>query len=328
MCPSNRSLIENHNLDDTPLSISVQSYFANANKGLVEDPDGKPVLELGVMTFNHSNSCFLEKGEIDSLFDIHIGFREKLQNDNKFIKIEEKKGELWITSNCPITRKTIETGNKIGYKHGDSIKLDKSSIYIIADSVFFSLIRYISKGRIRAIPVETSNSPEQILKQSEALDLKIETKNCTKNISLFSGKGIENNPKIILCDGITIELFFGAKTLILPFSLHLLDFKIKRYKGSKTPSQFQSNVVIEDFEYNIKKTYSIYMNHILKYRGYRIYQYSFHKDEKGTIFFVSRDPGTPVTYKGFILLLVVIILSLFHTKSRIWQLEIDIRKLV
>jgi cytochrome c-type biogenesis protein CcsB len=119
---------------------------------------------------------------------------------------------------------------------------------------------------------------------------------------------------------------FGDKPFHLPFSLRLVDFKIERDKDSQEPSQFRSDVVIEDPDRNIEKPYSIYMNHILRYRGYRVYQYSYDEDEKGTIFLVSRDPGTPLAYAGFFLLIIEIALAFFLPKSRIRELENDIRK--
>jgi cytochrome c-type biogenesis protein CcsB len=118
---------------------------------------------------------------------------------------------------------------------------------------------------------------------------------------------------------------FEDKPFQLPFSLHLSDFRIERYKDSGEPSQFISDVVIKDTEHNIEKPYSIYMNHILRYRGYRIYQYSFDEDEKGSIFFVSRDPGILVAYAGFFLLIGVIALVFFHPKGRIREIETEIR---
>ncbi len=119
---------------------------------------------------------------------------------------------------------------------------------------------------------------------------------------------------------------FVDKPFQLPFSLHLSDFRIERYENSEEPSQFISNLVIKDPEHNIEKPYSIYMNHILKYRGYRFYQYSFDEDEKGSILFVSRDSGIPVAYAGFLLLIGVIALAFFHPKGRIREIETDIGK--
>ncbi len=127
-------------------------------------------------------------------------------------------------------------------------------------------------------------------------------------------------------EGETSNQFIGAKPFKLPFSLQLSDFSIERYKNSEAPSQFISDVVIKDPERNIDKSYSIYMNHILRYRGYRVYQYSFDEDEKGSVFFVSRDPGIPVAYAGFFLLVGVIALAFFHPKGRIRELETEVRR--
>ena len=127
-------------------------------------------------------------------------------------------------------------------------------------------------------------------------------------------------------EGETSNQFIGVKPFKLPFSLKLSDFRIERYKDSEAPSQFISNVVIKDPEHNIDKAYSIYMNHILRYRGYRVYQYSFDEDEKGSVFFVSRDPGAPVAYAGFFLLIGVIACAFFHPKGKIRKLETGIRK--
>jgi hypothetical protein len=121
---------------------------------------------------------------------------------------------------------------------------------------------------------------------------------------------------------------FGAKPFNLPFSLRLVDFRIEHYKNSQKPSQFYSDVMIEDPDHNIEKPYSIYMNHILRYRGYRVYQYSFDWDEKGSVLLITRDPGTPVMYVGFFLLFIVIALAFSHPRSRIRQLETEIRESV
>ena len=58
------------------------------------------------------------------------------------------------------------------------------------------------------------------------------------------------------------------------------------------------------------------MNNILKYKGYRFYQSSFDRDEKGTVLSVNHDlAGMLVTYTGYSLLFIFIILSLLNKKS-------------
>ena len=163
-------------------------------------------------------------------------------------------------------------------------------------------------------------------KSAEAIEVTVETGVCSRSLILFAGKEIEDRPVVIQCDEVEIELSLGPKPFHLPFSVYLEDFRVERYKDSQEPSQFHSDVVIRDTQHGLKKPYSIYMNHILRYRGYRLYQYSFDRDEKGTVFLVTRDPGTPVAYAGFFLFIVTISLAFFHPKSRIRELESQIRK--
>jgi cytochrome c-type biogenesis protein CcsB len=75
-------------------------------------------------------------------------------------------------------------------------------------------------------------------------------------------------------------------------------------------------VILIDASENIEKPFMIFMNNILKYKGYRFYQSSYDPDEKGTILSVNHDRvGMVVTYTGYALLFLFIILSLINRKS-------------
>ncbi|HOU96273.1 MAG TPA: cytochrome c biogenesis protein CcsA [Bacteroidales bacterium] len=125
----------------------------------------------------------------------------------------------------------------------------------------------------------------------------------------------------------TIELSYGSKIIALPFSLKLNDFILERYPGSNTPSGYKSDIVLEDHEAGVVKPFMIFMNNVLKYKGYRFYQASYDQDEKGTILSVNHDPaGMYVTYTGYGLLFLFIILSLINPNSlfkkasiRLWK---------
>lgn len=329
LSPLGKPFIKEIKLDTIPISIHVKRHFVNAEKNIVADTEGIPVLEIAVLKNNYLSpvSCFLEKGEIDSLFGIYFGFKDNVRNRDAFIQFDDRGDEIWVSSNRPVVKREINSGKKLNLKPGVSTNLSNSYIYRI-DSVSFVLSRYIPKGRILAVPRDVSQYDKGNSKTSEALELNIGIGSLQSSISLFSGKELQDNPKFIEHNGIEIEFRFGAKPYSLPFNIHLADFSIEHYKNSQEPSQFRSDVVIKDPEKNLRETYSIYMNHILRYRGYRIYQYSFNKDEKGSVFFVSRDPGSQVAYTGFFLLIGVVLLSLFHPKGRIRGLENGIKKFI
>ncbi len=112
-----------------------------------------------------------------------------------------------------------------------------------------------------------------------------------------------------------------TEILRLPFYLHLEDFIIDYYPGSQNPSGFKSKIVLLDAEKGIEEPREVYMNNILKHRGYRFYQSSYHTDFKGTVLSVSRDRfGTAITYMGYFLLTLGMAWSLFNRQSRFLQL--------
>ncbi|MFO7617261.1 MAG: cytochrome c biogenesis protein ResB [Bacteroidales bacterium] len=120
---------------------------------------------------------------------------------------------------------------------------------------------------------------------------------------------------------------FGSKPMVLPFSLKLEEFQLERYPGSNSPSSFASEVVLIDPAAGVNRPHRIFMNNILTYRGYRFYQSSYDQDEQGTVLSVNHDGlGTTVTYIGYGLMILFIILALFAPGSRFRRLLKESRR--
>jgi cytochrome c-type biogenesis protein CcsB len=101
----------------------------------------------------------------------------------------------------------------------------------------------------------------------------------------------------------------------LPFAITLDDFRLVRYPGSGSPSSYESYVTLSHD--GISRAAHIYMNNVLDIKGYRLYQTSFDSDEKGSVLTVCRDSaGRTVTYMGYVLLFIGLIVSLFDRKGR------------
>jgi cytochrome c-type biogenesis protein CcsB len=113
----------------------------------------------------------------------------------------------------------------------------------------------------------------------------------------------------------------------LPFSIHLVDFKLERYPGSKSPSDYSSDIKLIDTKNNITFNDTIYMNNTFNYQGYKFFQTSYDLDEGGTILTVNKDPGKITTYIGYFLLFLGLILNFFDKKSRFYQLTCRIKKM-
>ncbi len=112
--------------------------------------------------------------------------------------------------------------------------------------------------------------------------------------------------------------------ITLPFTVHLKDFEMERYYGSKAPSSYNSDVRIEDGAVSFDAHIS--MNEPLTYKGYKFFQTFYDPDEKGTILSVTKDPGVEVTYVGYALLFFGLIFNLFDKTSRFSKLLVSMKQ--
>lgn len=111
--------------------------------------------------------------------------------------------------------------------------------------------------------------------------------------------------------------------ITLPFAVHLNHFELERYYGSRSPSAYTSDVRVLDG--NMTLDAQIFMNHTLTYKGYKFFQTFYDPDEKGTILSVTKDPGVEVTYVGYALLFLGLILNLLDPKSRFRKLIAEVK---
>ncbi len=112
----------------------------------------------------------------------------------------------------------------------------------------------------------------------------------------------------------------------LPFSVELEEFNLHRYPGSQSPSSYESNLLIH-IDGSINREL-IYMNNVLDIKGYRFYQASFDSDEQGTVLSVNKDvAGRNITYTGYALLLLGLIMALLSKNSRFNSLRRKLKSL-
>lgn len=174
---------------------------------------------------------------------------------------------------------------------------------------------YLDKGRYDWV----TSSREQSL--PDALTFQVSEGNSRKEITVF---GKNNRSGTYISESIeetTITFAYGPRPIKLPFSLHLNDFQLEKYPGSNSPSSYASEVTLIDKQNNLEKPFRIYMNHILNYQGYKFFQSSYDTDEKGTILSVNHDSsGTVLTYIGYFLMTLGMLISIFNKNSRFMRL--------
>ena len=113
------------------------------------------------------------------------------------------------------------------------------------------------------------------------------------------------------------EIYYGRRSLQLPFKLQLEEFKKTDYPGTETAMSFESRVKLNGTGSDIV----VSMNEPFKHLDYTLYQSSYEirsGQPRASIFSVNHDPGRLLKYLGSIVLgLGIIIFTL--TRSRLAQ---------
>ena len=293
-------------INDIRYKLILKRFVPNAIETIVDALDGEPIVALILSNGTSvSERIFLKQGDIKEYNNLKIGFSEDEFLD---IKISFDGNKFFIESNKTINEFNMRTKYSSSHSLSEKILLEQSNIYKIG---VLSIVPDISskKGRVKVINVNSSKYP----KNKQALIFELSNDNDVLEFNLF----LDDSKAELLIDNSTLNITYGALSVYLPFSLKLSDFILERYPGSNSPSSYKSEVVLIDKNEGLKKNYSIFMNHVLKYKGWRFYQSSYDKDEKGTILTVTKDLyGMVITYVGYFILFLFIVLSLLNKKSR------------
>ncbi len=98
----------------------------------------------------------------------------------------------------------------------------------------------------------------------------------------------------------------AGEVVPLPFALRLTAFEIDTYPGTTRPAMFRSRVVVDDAKNGKNFPAVIQMNQELSYGGWKFFQSSYHQTEARdqTVLSVAKDPGQPIVFFGYALLLI------------------------
>ncbi|HET9951319.1 MAG TPA: cytochrome c biogenesis protein CcsA [Candidatus Eisenbacteria bacterium] len=106
----------------------------------------------------------------------------------------------------------------------------------------------------------------------------------------------------------------------IPFSVRLDAFEMDLYPGTQRPAMFRSRVTVRDAA-GAEHPAVIEMNRPLSFGGYSFFQssYDMHDGREMSILSVSKDPGQPIVFVGYTLLvlgmLIVLVTRIFQTRA-------------
>ncbi len=296
-------------INNKEYDLVLSKILPNAAEVISDLPGGEPIISLLVTKdMMERETLILKRGDIKTSNGITIGFGSSIPAD---LNISVETGSFTVSSSLDLGEMNMTHQTVTPVEKGKSIVLKPMQIIAVNDIKVVPQTMSIA-GVARAVSV---NSQEEVTDQN-AFIFHLTSGNESETIYLWDKSTERSAQGSCIIDGTTVTVSYGAQETILPFSLKLNDFILERYPGSSSPSGYKSDVVLLDKSAGVEKPFMIFMNNILKYKDYRFYQSSFDRDEKGTILSVNRDmAGMFVTYAGYIMLFIFVILSLINRNS-------------
>lgn len=297
---------------DNKYTIQLIKYIPNAKKVLIPDPAGESFISMVILGNNGREEVFLKEGETKNTGEQVLGFNHDPDLDDFYIYKENT--ELYFLSKHPVVKMNMAAMSKDTLAADQPHPLLKGNLY---STPFYQLVikDYIDKGRYEMVSSTQGQSLPNVL------IFNISDGQNKEEMTVYGNNNQIGVSASVNLGETTFSLAYGPRPIQLPFSLYLKDFQLEKYPGSNSPSSYASEVTLIDKKNNIEMPYRIYMNHILNYQGFKFFQSSYDTDEKGTILSVNHDAlGTTLTYIGYFLMALGMVISIFNKNSRFMKL--------
>jgi cytochrome c-type biogenesis protein CcsB len=317
----NNHIKRSYVLGGEKIEVEVLDFMPNPKEILVNDESGVPTLKIVIGGVNGREEYFVKQGDRRKIRGTTFNFGET-ENPNAF-NIKYQDGNLSFKTNTTFTQTIMATQQKDTLPGGLSHSLFLRSLYTNGQQSFV-FGDFSPNAR-----VELSSSSQKMTSRSMGgLKVRVSSGGEQDEQFVFGAKGVEGRPRFFQVGNTTLAVSYGAKRITLPFGLHLKDFIMEKYPGTNSASSYASEVVLIDPQKNLERNERIFMNNILDYGGYRFFQSSFDQDELGTYLSVNHDFwGTWVSYLGYAILTVGMMLTFVSKKSRFRHLAKSLEKM-
>lgn len=294
-------------VNGTTVKVKTIGFIENAEKKPIPTDNGEAIIDFVFSSQGTQGmqSYIFRKGDVLN----YPGFTASFESEvNTAVKFFREDGQLFMTANADIEETTMASQETVSFAAGDTILARNMFLYGF-NGARFLLRNFYPSATFTAVKSQTETREDAVLVQiSDGIK--------TQTIPVFGHSGTAPDTISVPLGNGVLKLAYGALPLRVPFSLYLKDFQLERYPGSKSPSSFASEVTLLDSKVGLKKDMRIFMNSTLTYKGYKFFQSSYDSDERGTILSVNHDLlGTWITYFGYALLILGIILSMVNKNS-------------
>lgn len=303
--------------------IDYVDYYSAAQHGVIPNEDGEEYLEIVQSSEGQRESHWLKLGGVTSVNGLLFALNQETEGAINFT-YDKQTDHFTINSPYGGDVMTMATQETEDVYANETLDLRLRALYQLA-GMSFVLPQPLVKGDLAVTRAEG----EAAMNAQEGLVLDVSSNGETKRMYLLGGRGYAPNPSTIDIAGLTIHASYGSKVYKTPFKVELREFIADKFPGTeKAYKSYQSDVTVYDDRLDAPFDYNIYMNHILDYDGYRLFQSSFDPDEKGTYLSVNHDFwGTWITYIGYGLLYLGMLAILFDRNTRFGKLKKRLKKL-
>tara|TARA_B100001142_G_scaffold155359_1_gene155853 strand:- start:18511 stop:19878 length:1368 start_codon:yes stop_codon:yes gene_type:complete len=296
--------------DHKNVQIEYHNFIQDPVDFLLETTDqGENIVEFIVPAKEGGmDSKYLNRYNQSVINGINVGFDHQFQSDFEVFKVDSL---FYFSSIYEVDYMRMSDQSKGILNSNTKHRLNHKTLYTInGQSMVFK--NYYSNARI----IKKSSTIKNDELQPDLLQVKLSISEKDTILNLYGGRGAIASKEYFTFNGLFFSFSYGAINHTLPFAIYLKDFQLERYPGSDSPSSFASEIQVMDGDTTFD--YRIFMNNVLNYRGYRFFQSSYDKDEKGTILSVNQDKwGTMITYLGYLSLLLSVVAVFLSKFSRI-----------
>ena len=317
----NNHLKESYVLGNREVDVEVLEFMPNPEETMIEDKEGVPVIKIVIGSADGREEYYLEKGKRSRIRGTLFNFRDTEEPLGFNIRYQNK--ELSFKAPSTFSQMVMATQERDTLPPHQYHLLRLKSLYSNGQQSFVfggfsstARVELVSKGRKM-----TSTS-------MAGLKVKVSSGDQSEEQYVFGAKGVAGRPRVFKVGDVSLAISYGARTVELPFALQLRDFILEKYPGTNSASSYASEVTLVDPRNNLQEDSRIFMNNILDYDGYRFFQSSFDQDELGTWLSINHDWwGTWISYLGYFILTLGMMLTFFDKKSRFQQLGRNLKKI-
>lgn len=296
------------------IEVNVDDFIPNPKETATEDANGVPMIKVVVAGAGGREEYFVRQGDKANINGVNFNFSPETLPNAFNVMLTGDSLSFITDSNISQMVMATQTLDTLAGNMPHPLRL--RSMYNLNGSGFV-IGEFLQKGKVSI----NSESPKVKNESAVGLNLTVSVNGKPQKTMVTGHKGDEGHPQILTFGDVQLAISYGAKTVELPFSLKCRDFILEKYPGTENPSSYASEVTLIDPQNSINREQRIYMNNILEHGGYRFFQSSFDQDELGTYLSVNHDFwGTWISYLGYALLTIGLLLSFFAKNSRFTNL--------